>query len=171
MWAICVHPYGGGRFSEDNGRSALGRTCSHSWAPSGPWLTGRSNGELSDWWRANPGRLRQGSGLLPEAPERTPPERAFWKRTSLYIFQPLSCIWSLSSSKPFLNPSCLLGNAFFSLFHKLKRCPNAWANHIFRHASYLSHVVFFFLLHYVFRFPVGSSPWSLLPGFSMSAFL
>lgn len=26
MWAICVHPYGGGRFSGDNGRSALGRT-------------------------------------------------------------------------------------------------------------------------------------------------
>lgn len=62
-----MHPYGRGRFSEDNGRSALGRVVLTQSSSLRGVIDRQPQRGMRPLMLGIPGPLRWGSGLLPEA--------------------------------------------------------------------------------------------------------
>lgn len=64
-----MHPYGGGRFSEDNGRSALGRVVLTQSGSCRDVIDRQPQRGMRPLVQGKPGWLGLGSGLLPGSPE------------------------------------------------------------------------------------------------------
>lgn len=175
MWAICVHPYGGGRFSEDNGRSALGRMVLTQPSSLGAVIDRQPQRRTRTLMVGSPGWLRPGSGLLPEAPGLAPSPTKLLSPS--VILQHLT----LTHHLPVLDiclaswPRVLkfITSIYWKMYSlctvKPSPFPCAFSNQVFRYLSCFSHFLLFFLVHGMFRFLASSLPCSSLPCFSIAA--